>query len=62
MKGVPHMAKKAKGARIKICMACTVCNQRNYDTQKNKKNDNERIAMNKYCRFCKKATEHKETK
>ena len=56
------MAKKAKGARIKITLACTVCSQRNYDTQKNKKNDNERIVLNKYCRFCKKTTEHKETK
>jgi len=56
------MAKKAKGARQKITLECTVCKQRNYDTQKNKKNDNERLVMNKYCRFCKKATEHKETK
>ena len=58
------MAKKAKGARIKITLACTEpgCAQRNYDTQKNKKNDNERLVMNKYCRFCRKTTEHKETK
>ena len=48
--------------RVKITLACTECKQRNYDTMKNKKNDPDRIEMNKYCRFCKKHTLHKETK
>ena len=43
-------------------MACTECKQRNYQTNKNKKNDPERIELNKYCKFCKKSTLHKETK
>ena len=30
----------AKGARAKITLACTECKQRNYDSQKNKKNQN----------------------
>ena len=38
--------------RVKITLACTECKQRNYNTMKN----------NKYCRFCKKHTLHKETK
>ncbi len=29
---------------------------------KNKKNSPDRLQMNKYCRFCKKHTLHKETK
>lgn len=29
---------------------------------KNKKNDPDRLEMKKYCRFCRKHTEHKETK
>ena len=29
---------------------------------KNKKNDPERIGLTKYCKFCRKHTEHKETK
>ena len=37
--------------RVKITMACTECKQRNYDTVKNKKNDPDRLEMNKYCRF-----------
>ena len=48
--------------RDKITLACTECKQRNYDTKKNKKNDPDRIEMKKYCKFCKKHTDHKETK
>ena len=48
--------------RTKITLACTECKQRNYNTMKNKKNDPDRLEMNKYCRFCKKHTLHKETK
>ena len=55
-------SKKGKGARVKITLVCTECDQRNYDTQKNKKNDNERLEMDKYCPFCKKHTKHKESK
>lgn len=40
----------------------TECKQRNYNTKKNKKNDPDRLEMNKYCKFCKKHTLHKETK
>ena len=52
----------ANDARVKITLACTECKQRNYDTKKNKKNDPDRLEMNKYCRFCRKHTLHKETK
>ena len=48
--------------RVKVTLACTECKQRNYDTMKNKKNTPDRLEMNKYCRFCKKHTLHKETK
>lgn len=58
-------AKLIKGEiimRVKITLACGDCKQRNYNTMKNKKNDPDRIEMNKFCRFCKKHTLHKETK
>ena len=48
--------------RVKITLACTECKQRNYNTKKNKKNDPDRLEMNKYCKFCKKHTLHRETK
>lgn len=47
---------------VRITLECTEYKQRNYDTTKNKKNDPDRIELNKYCRFCKKRTVHKETK
>jgi len=54
--------KESSKMRVKITLACTECKQRNYDTYKNKKNDPDRLEVNKYCRFCKKTTLHKETK
>ena len=48
--------------RVKIVLACTECKQRNYNINKNKKNDPYRLEMNKYCRFCRKHTLHRETK
>lgn len=51
-----------KENRVKITLACTECNQRNYNLDKNKKKHPDRTELNKYCRFCKKHTLHKETK
>ncbi|SHK00025.1 50S ribosomal protein L33 [Propionispora hippei] len=48
--------------RNAVTLACTECKQRNYQTNKNKKNDPDRLEFNKYCKFCKKQTAHKETK
>ena len=48
--------------RVKVTLACSECKQSNYDTIKNKQNNNERIELQKYCKFCKKHTLHKETK
>lgn len=54
--------RRCRSMRVKITLACSECKQRNYNTMKNKKNDPDRLEMNKYCRFCKKKTLHKETK
>ena len=48
--------------RVKVVLACTDSKHRNYNTKKNKKNDPDRREMNKYCRFCRKHTLHRETK
>ena len=48
--------------RNAVSMACTECKQRNYQTNKNKKNNPDRIEMNKFCKFCGKHTLHRETK
>ena len=52
----------ASDKRIKVVLACSECKQRNYNTNKNKKNDPDRLEMSKYCRFCRKHTSHKEAK
>jgi large subunit ribosomal protein L33 len=45
-----------------IALACTDCKRRNYNTTKNKKKTTERLAMSKFCPFCRKHTAHKESK
>ena len=50
------------GARVKITLRGKECKQRNYNTNKNKKNTTDKLKLNKYCPFCRKHTEHVETK
>lgn len=54
------MAKK--DVRMTITFACTVCKERNYTSQKNRRNDPNRLEINKYCPRCRKHTQHKEQK
>lgn len=55
------MAKKGE-ARERITLKCNVCGEKNYRTEKNKKNTVERLELNKFCSRCKKSTPHKEEK
>ena len=48
--------------RVKVVLACEECKQRNYNTMKNKDNPKGKMEIKKYCRFCRKHTNHKETK
>lgn len=48
--------------RVRVTLACSECKQRNYNTIKNKKNTEKRLELNKYCKFCRKHTLHKEGK
>ena len=48
--------------RTKITLECTECKNRNYVSEKNKRNNSDRLEIKKYCKFCKKTTVHKETK
>jgi large subunit ribosomal protein L33 len=54
------MAKKGEH-RIKLGLVCSVCKNRNYITQKNKMETPEKLKLNKFCKHCRKVTEHKET-
>ncbi len=54
------MAKK--DVRIVVTLACSECKERNYTTQKNRRNDQSRLEFNKYCPRCRKHTLHKDQK
>ena len=45
-----------------ITQQCQTCKERNYTTVKNKKNDPDRLEIQKFCPRCRKHTAHKETK
>jgi large subunit ribosomal protein L33 len=48
--------------RIAITLACEECKHRNYQTNKSKRNNPDRIGLRKYCRWCRKHTSHRETR
>jgi large subunit ribosomal protein L33 len=58
--GKPHMARG--DVRIAATLACEECKRRNYQTNKSKRNNPERLQLRKYCRWCKRHTAHRETR
>ena len=48
--------------RDKVSLQCGDCKRRNYTTTKNKKKTTVKLEFSKYCRFCLKHTNHKETR
>ncbi len=48
--------------RTIITLECTVCKSRNYSTTKNKRTMTDKLELSKYCRKCRKHTDHKEGK
>lgn len=54
------MAKKA--IRTVITLECTECRERNYTSEKNRRNDPGRLELSKYCPRCRIHRAHRETK
>jgi large subunit ribosomal protein L33 len=54
------MAKK--DIRMVVTLECVECRERNYTTQKNRRNDPQRMELKKYCSRCRDHTLHRETK
>lgn len=48
--------------RILVTLACEECKRHNYQTNKSKRNNPDRIETRKHCRWCKSHTNHKETR
>jgi large subunit ribosomal protein L33 len=55
-----HMARG--DVRIAVTLACEECKRRNYQTNKSKRNNPDRITLAKYCRWCRRHTSHRETR
>lgn len=53
------MAKK-DGRVVTVGLTCTVCGTRGYITSRNKLNTPEKMKPKKFCKNCRKVTEHKE--
>lgn len=51
-----------KKVRDVIMLACTECKERNYVSEKNRRNDQQRLELNKYCPRCRQHRLHRETK
>ncbi|HBB76448.1 MAG: 50S ribosomal protein L33 [Candidatus Levybacteria bacterium GW2011_GWC1_40_19] len=52
----------AKGEhRAKLGLKCSVCKNVNYIKTRNKLNTLEKLLLKKFCKHCRKVTEHKET-
>ena len=56
----PDMARG--DVRIAATLACEECKRRNYQTNKSKRNNPERLQLRKYCRWCRRHTAHRETR
>jgi large subunit ribosomal protein L33 len=56
------MAKKGKKGREYVFLECPSCKNRNYRTQKQTRGSTKKLALSKYCKFCRTHTEHKEKK
>jgi large subunit ribosomal protein L33 len=48
--------------RENIQLACSECKERNYVLTRNRKKTPDKLAVKKFCRFCRKHTEHKQLK
>ena len=55
------MARK-KDVRLVITLECTECRERNYTSEKNRRNDPGRLELSKYCPRCRIHRLHRETK
>ncbi|HIV58355.1 MAG TPA: 50S ribosomal protein L33 [Candidatus Stackebrandtia faecavium] len=62
VKGRRAVVAKSTDVRPKITMACVECKERNYITNKNRRNNPDRIELKKFCARCNKHTAHRETR
>ena len=51
------------GSRVLVTLVCTVCKERNYHSEKNRRNTTDRIELVKFCKkpVCRKRVLHRES-
>ena len=54
------MAKKRGNVRTVITLQCNDCSERNYTTEKNKRNSADRLELKKFCPKCRQVAPHRE--
>jgi len=50
------------GERLRVALACEDCGARNYRTTKDKRGNDRRLSLKKFCKACARHTLHKESK
>ena len=56
------MARKTGDIRGVITLQCADCRERNYTSQKNRRNDTQRLELRKYCPRCHGHKTHREVR
>jgi len=51
-----------KEDRSVVTLACTECRERTYATSKNRRNDPDRLELNKFCPRCRQHRPHREVR
>ena len=52
----------SKGDRQIITLGCTECRERTYTSEKNRRNDPDRLELRKFCPRCRQHQLHRETR
>ena len=52
----------ASDVRIKLQLECTECKRRNYTSNKNRRNTQDKLQLRKFCPWDRKHTVHREVK
>lgn len=53
---------RKQGNRVLVTLACGDCRERTYSTEKNRRNDTQRMELNKFCPRCGGVRIHREVR
>ena len=53
---------RKQGNRVLVTLACAECHARTYTTEKNRRNDTQRLELTKFCPHCRSQRMHREVR